>query len=244
MKIRKDRDSSILKRFVELFLLSTAEVLLGNCQCGGPFGFHHHENGPEIKPHTIPFHVSLITDKKKPIPFCSASLISPNYVLTTARCIIGRSISSFFLAVGEHDYNVKGDGEQFVHIQAILQYPHFHDSKSCHHDFALLKLSESVYFSKHLYTGIACLPLNTTTNFAGQDLTISGWGLKSSGSEHASKLKAIVLNGISNGVCQSILPHKEISHHHICSVGSSRHLCEGNEGGMRQKSRLNRSKVV
>ena len=99
MKIRKDRDSSILKRFLELFLLSTAEVLLGNCQCGGPFGFHHHENGPEIKPHTIPFHVSLITDKKKPIPFCSASLISPNYVLTTARCIIGRSISSFFLSL-------------------------------------------------------------------------------------------------------------------------------------------------
>jgi hypothetical protein len=34
-----------------------------------------------------------------------------------------RSIGSFAVVVGEHDYHVKGDGEQHVHVEAIIQEP-------------------------------------------------------------------------------------------------------------------------
>jgi hypothetical protein len=39
-------------------------------------------------------------------------LISPNFVLTSSKCVTGRSLTSFAVAVGENDYNVTGDGEQ------------------------------------------------------------------------------------------------------------------------------------
>jgi secreted trypsin-like serine protease len=46
--------------------------------------------------------------------------IGSSYVLTSAHCISGRSISSFLVAVGEHDFDVRGDGEQFVHVQVPI----------------------------------------------------------------------------------------------------------------------------
>ena len=189
------------------------------------------EHGSGVKPHTVPFHVALVENRKKGVPFCSGTLISPNYVLTTAHCVAGKSINSFLVVVGEHDYNVKGDGEQFVHVQAIFQHPDFFSHKQA--DFTLLKLSEAVVFSKFQYTGIACLPQNQTLNFVGEDLIMSGWEMaKDSSQEHqSSHLRASILNGISTPVCQDIHPHKEVSEHKICAYGSIKHLCRGNAGG-------------
>jgi hypothetical protein len=74
--------------YVRIWFIESAP---GQCACGGPFGFRLREDGHEVRPHTIPFHVSLVVDHKKPVPFCSGSLLSPNYVLTTARCMAGRN---------------------------------------------------------------------------------------------------------------------------------------------------------
>ena len=184
-----------------------------------------------MKPHTIPFQVALIEDRKNPVPFCSGSLISPSYVLTSAHCVSGRSISSFAVSVGEHDYNVKGDGEQIVHVQAIIQHPRYNTIRGSSFDFTLLKLSEAAVMSKFQYTGIVCLPRDVPEHLAGADLTISGWKSNSTGELMETTLKASIQNGISNSVCQSILPGKQITERNICSVGSNHHICQGNEGG-------------
>ena len=125
--------------------------------------------------------VALIEYRKNPVPFCSGSLISPSYVLTSAHCVSGRSISSFAVSVGEHDYNVKGDGEQIVHVQAIIQHPRYNTIRGSSFDFTLLKLSEAAVMSKFQYTGIVCLPRDVPEHLAGADLTISGWKSNSTG---------------------------------------------------------------
>ena len=180
-------------------------------------------------PHTAPFHVGLVQDPATGVPFCSGALISPEYVLTTADCVDGKAKESFKVAIGEHDYNVTGDGESYVDVKDITVHPYYRSNDATDHNFALLTLAEPAVPPKHPFAGMACLNRNKSANFIGDDLTISDWGTGASNS--STVLKASKLNGISSHVCRDLLPDNELNHHEICAIGSIHHLCDRLKGG-------------
>ena len=209
--------------------LDHVRFLLGT-KCGVPLELELLDK--EVKPHTLTYHVALVESRDKTKPLCSGALVAPSYVLTTARCVASSSIGSLLVRVGVHDYAMRNDSQQFIHVQAIIQHPKYQDNEVRTHDLTLLKLSECAISSKFKHTGIVCLPMNMTHSLAGADMVISGWKMDPDGAlVKDTALKASLQNGISNGVCRSILQGRAVNDHQVCAVGPSSDVCEGNEGG-------------
>ena len=70
------------------------------------------------------------------------------------------------------------DGEKFINVQSLLSHPSY-NNKTNDFDFAIIRLSTPAPISSTL--GIACLPPDVTQDFAGTNMTISGWGTTSAG---------------------------------------------------------------
>ena len=105
--------------------------------------------GSVVSPHYIPYQVALTDYLDKGIPFCGGSLISPNYVLTSAQCIRGKTADAILVVVGEHNYQVIGDGEEYYDVEAITTHPFYNPADSHANDLALLKLSYPVNISSN-----------------------------------------------------------------------------------------------
>ena len=130
-------------------------LLIGpSCQCGVPYSsINRIIGGSEAPPHSLPFQVALTNyHDKGSEPFCGGALISPNYVLTSAQCTEGKKASSILVVVGEHNFQTKGDGEDYYDVQAIVTHPSYNPANSHNNDLALLKLSYSVNISSNAGT--------------------------------------------------------------------------------------------
>ena len=190
------------------------------------------EGEPSVSPNTIPFHIAIVEDLDNRVPFCSGALISPNYVLTSARCVSGRSLTSFWVTFGEHDDTAAGDGQHSARVSGIFQHPEYHGPENSNYDFTLLKLAEAVKASKLRHVGLACLPADTSEMFIGAEVTVSGWTSIESDSKLSARLQISALSGISKRDCQNILRHQEVLDQHICLGGSNSQLCLGFNGGV------------
>ena len=211
-------------------------VFADDDSCGGPFGFRVGTYGGDlsVRPHSIPYNVAIVENTMNPVPFCSGTLISPNFVLTTAHCVSGRPLTSFRLTMGEHDHKVAGDGERFARVSAIFQHPKYHGPENSNYDFALLKLAEPIDLIRlRNVVGLACLPASTSEMYVDSDVTVSGWISEDSGIDASTRLQASVLSSISQEDCQSLVENQDLLDHFLC-VGRSDgadQLCHGFEGG-------------
>ena len=180
-----------------------ANFILGNCQCGGPYGQTGRIiNGFEVAPHSLPYQVYVLTTRSTGNYFCGGSLISPNFVLTAAHC--AETALSIRITVGEHNLVVV-DGEQYISVSNITVHPLW-NTNTLAYDYAILKLSTPVFFSAiNPFVGYVCLPPDVTQTFAAEQLTTSGWGrtIGDTPSSVSNVLKAAILRGMSNQECST-----------------------------------------
>ena len=122
---------------------------------------------------------------------CGATLISSQYALTAAHCVVrmGQLITPVSLssvALGEHDISIN-DAVR-VPLSEIIPYPKYmccdddgnaHEDGHSHYDIAILKLSSPVTFSQNIAP--VCLPAHTMGDHAGKDGVITGWGRTETG---------------------------------------------------------------
>ncbi|XP_067888733.1 chymotrypsin-like elastase family member 2A [Heterodontus francisci] len=135
-------------------------------------------SGQEATPHSWPWQISLQFAYDIDPDFfqhiCGGSLISANWVMTAAHCIISTP-GRFAVVLGEHDLEQKGN-EYLRHVQFIITHPGWNPASLANgNDIALVRLAKPAYGTPDVQ--LANLPANNQILPNGYTCYITGWGL-------------------------------------------------------------------
>merc|ERR1719385_247619 len=194
-----------------------------SCQCGIPNRSNRIVGGVETEVNEYPWQVGLVSSSGTR-PWCGGTLISDRHVMTAAHCTAGSSASSIKVLLGEHYTN---DGQyNRVALSAITDHPGY-NSNNMDNDFSILTLAEPVTFTSAIRP--ACLPFDTSKTYAGEKVTVTGWGTLTSGGNQPTSLQEVEVTVTTNAVCNQA--YGIISDNMICAADSGKDSCQGDSGG-------------
>jgi len=195
-----------------------------SCQCGIPNRSNRIVGGVETEVNEYPWQVGLVSAFGR-TPFCGGTLISNRHVMTAAHCTAGQSASQIRVLLGEHktDDNIMNK----VEIESINDDPEYNTS-NLRNDFSILTLKEPVTFTRAVSP--ACLPSDTTKDYAGQVATVSGWGTLESQGNQPTVLMEVDVTVTTNDFCKNVYG-SGISEINICAMDAGKDSCQGDSGG-------------
>ncbi|KAK8390964.1 hypothetical protein O3P69_016961 [Scylla paramamosain] len=202
-----------------------------SCTCGVRNVVTKIVGGEVATVHEFPWQVGVVT-KTESRPFCGASIIANQWILTAAHCVDENTASQARVVIGEHNWATTADTQatKKLVIEEVIVHEGY-DDQTMDNDIALLKLETPIVFSNKIAP--ICLP-SPGSLFESVFATVSGWGTLSSGGSQPTTLHQVRVKTMTNEQCKNTdYSDDSITNNMICAgtPNGGKDSCQGDSGG-------------
>ncbi|XP_061566601.1 mast cell tryptase-like [Cololabis saira] len=215
-----------LKQFVSGFFMVTILLCQGclsqalECGMRGSSISSRIVGGEDASPGDWPWQIALYTYGTFQ---CGGSLITDQWVLTAAHCIMGSDVDNAEVHLGVN--NLGSDADRVIQeLERVVCHPDY-DSFSLNNDICLLKLVAPVNFTDYIQP--VCLASENSTFYDGDPTWITGFGITD------LTLEEVEVPIVGNKQCQCNLPQFTITDNMLCAglEDGGKDSCQGDSGG-------------
>ncbi|KAK7080983.1 hypothetical protein SK128_023119 [Halocaridina rubra] len=207
-------------------------TLPADCNCGKVNRVPRIVGGVQTEVHEYPWQVALVSFNAAGRPFCGGTIISDQWILTAAHCVIRKIPSDLYIVIGEHDWST-GTETSVTQVMAIAQIiVHVdYDSSTEDNDIALIKLSQQIVFPADNKIAPICLP-DAGNQYNDVETIVTGWGTDSIGGSQPYELYEVTVPTMSNTQCEAYYG-ASITDNMICAgyAAGGKDSCSGDSGG-------------
>ena len=187
------------------------------------------QGGNDTEPGEFPWAAALMRQKNEK-PFCGASVIAPQFVLTAAHCLSNEDKKEVTVRLGAHTIKPNEDPEPESRDFEIENWMIHNDYEFPINDVAVIKLKSKIEYSDSIRP--ICLPLEEYQIEPGKNITVIGWGYFIFRGDRAQVLQKVVLKAISNEQCaDEYVNDTKIASSMFCTKTLNKGHCPGDSGG-------------